>query len=90
VPAASAAASVRPQSAAARPSPWQEAAGFAGGMVVPATPRGSRISAQPPANTPVTAAGKTSRSMGLSGTYTSSSQKAPSSARKTFRFFHTE
>lgn len=87
-PAATGAA--HPQSAGVRSSPWQEAAGFAGGMVVPATPRGSRIGAHPPASTPVTAAGKIGRGTGLSSSLTSSSQKAPSSARKTFRFFHTE
>jgi hypothetical protein len=84
---ASAAAPARTQSAATRPSPWQEAASGAGGAVVPATPRGSRIGAQPaPASTPVSAASKGSKGLGL----TSSSQKAPSSSRKTFRFFHTE
>lgn len=85
------AASARTQSTAARPSPWQEAASGAGVAVVPATPRGSRIGAQlAPASTPVSAAGKASRGLGLSSSLTSSSQKAPSSSRKTFRFFHTE
>lgn len=85
-------AGVRPPSASARPSPWQEAASCAGGMVVPATPRGARVGVQQQlAMTPVTAA-KTSRGVGLSsgGFGSSSSQKATSSARKTFRFFHTE
>lgn len=89
--------------ATAQQSPWQEAAaassGFAGGMVVPSTPRGMRIAAPSPASTPAGAAAggnKGASSRGLGGVSSSlslsssSSQKAPSSARKTFRFFHTE
>lgn len=87
VPAGSAGSAARPQ-AAARPSPWQEAATGAGGMAPPATPRGTKGNMQlAPASTPT--AGKTPRGAGLIGSG-SSSQKTSSSARKTFRFFHTE
>lgn len=87
VPAGSAVSAARPQ-AAARPSPWQEAATGAGGMAPPATPRGTKGNMQlAPASTPT--AGKTPRGAGLISSG-SSSQKTSSSARKTFRFFHTE